>query len=300
MKHSVLLAIFLGALGTANISHGADKPVESVGDNHIVESPKPQVEPLAPVTLTPLADAKGKKVRVVAPKLFDAPRVTRSLKIAVYFGGGAGKSNSQLLVTAAERLEGATAIAISPEELSTVNLSQFDILVFAGGSGSGQARAIGENGLNKVRDFVRNGGGYLGICAGAYLACSGYDWSLGLINAKTRSRQWQRGGGAVGLQLSEAGQQIFGKVEEKFPVRYNNGPIIEPFGSESLPSYQTVLTFKDELAENNTPVGLMKDTPAAVTAIYGKGRVLAISPHFEGTKNMEDFLPTGLVWLGEK
>ena len=172
--------------------------------------------------------------------------------------------------------------------------------MFAGGSGSKQAAAIGEKGVANVRQFVRDGGGYLGICAGAYLACSGYDWSLGLINAKTRSRQWQRGGGAVALELSEAGQDIFGKVEGHFPVRYNNGPIIEPFGSPDLPAYQTIATFRDELAENGTPTGLMVNTPAAVSAVYGRGRVIAISPHFEGTTNMENFLPRGLVWLGEK
>ncbi|BCM90671.1 hypothetical protein IAD21_02528 [Abditibacteriota bacterium] len=179
-------------------------------------------------------------------------------------------------------------------------MSQFDILVFAGGSGSGQSKAIGEVGLGNVRKFVKNGGSYLGICAGAYLACSNYPWSLGLMNAKTRSTKWMRGGGAVALELTANGQKIFGDVKQTFPVRYNNGPIIEPDNKPDAPPYTVIAYFRNELAEHNTPVGLMKDTPAAMCSQYGKGRVLTISPHFEGTKNAENFLPTALAWLGDK
>nr|RYX81936.1 MAG: biofilm PGA synthesis protein PgaB [bacterium] len=253
------------------------------------------------ITNTPLADAKDAKVKVVmAPGLFSAPKVPRPLKMAVYFGGGAGKGNSDLLVTAGKRLEGAVVDPIGPEEVGTKDLSQYDIIVFAGGSGSGQSKAIGEKGLEAVRTFVKNGGSYLGICAGAYLACSNYPWSLGLMNAKTRSSKWQRGGGAVALELTGDGQKLFGDVEEKFPVRYNNGPIIEPDNKPDAPPYTVIAYFRDELAEHGTPVGLMKDTPAAMCSQYGKGKVLTISPHFEGTKNAENFLPTALAWLGDK
>lgn len=268
--------------------------------------PSPSARPEATaitqiITQTPLADPKGTKIKVVmAPGLFAAPKVTRPLKMAVYYGGGAGKDNSDLLVKAGKRLEGAVVEPISPEEVGTKDLSQYDIIVFAGGSGSGQAKAIGEKGLEAVRSYVKNGGSYLGICAGAYLACSNYTWSLGLMNAKTRSPKWQRGGGAVALELTGDGQKLFGDVEKTFPVRYNNGPIIEPDNKPDAPPYTVLAYFRDELAEHVTPGGLMKDTPAAMCSQYGQGKVLTISPHFEGTKNAENFLPTALAWLGEK
>ena len=259
-------------------------------------------EPVADeITTTPLADAVGKKVKVVAPRgLFAPPKVTRPLKVAVYYGPGAGEGNADLLVTATKRLEGALATPLSPTEFGTVDLSQFDIVVFAGGSGSGQAAALGETGRAKVREFVENGGGYLGICAGAYLATSGYPWSLGILNARTISSKWRRGGGAVGLELTDDGRKIFGAVKNTFPVRYNNGPVIEAMHSPKLPEFETVAYFRDELAENETPVGIMKDSPAATASSFGKGRVFTISPHFEGTKNMENFLPRALAWLSER
>ena len=37
-----------------------------------------------------------------------------------------------------------------------------------------KAAALGPKGLAELRAFVVNGGGYVGICAGAYLGLSGY------------------------------------------------------------------------------------------------------------------------------
>lgn len=255
----------------------------------------------AEVTKTPQADSKEAHVRVIAqPGLFKAPVVTRPLKIAVYTGGGAGEGNANLLVTAGNRLAGAECIKLAPEDYSKVDLAQFDILVFAGGSGSKQAAALGETGRAAIRDYVQKGGGYLGICAGAYLATAGYPWSLGILDAKTRSTKWARGGGAVSLELTDDAKAIFGVSGEKFPIRYNNGPVIEPFNSPDIPDYKVAAYFRDELAENGTPAGLMKDSPAMAYGTFGKGKVMAISPHAEGTKNLENLLPDVLAWLGDK
>ncbi len=72
-------------------------------------------------------------------------------------------------------------------------LKDFDLVMFTGGSGSAEAEGLGEAGREEVRKFVREGGGYVGICAGAYLACSGFEWGLGVMNARTVSQKWRRG-----------------------------------------------------------------------------------------------------------
>ena len=66
---------------------------------------------------------------------------------------------------------------------------------FSGGSGSRQANTIGLAGRENVQRFVKAGGGYVGICAGAYLACAGFNWGIGILNAKTPSSLWERGQG---------------------------------------------------------------------------------------------------------
>lgn len=66
-----------------------------------------------------------------------------------------------------------------------------DVLLFPGGSGSKQGKALGEAGRSHVRQFTREGGGVIGICAGAYLCSSHYSWSLGLMNAAVFSPHFE-------------------------------------------------------------------------------------------------------------
>ena len=102
------------------------------------------------------------------------------------------------------------------------------------------------------------------------------------------------------MQLTKDGNAILGDVKDPFPVRYNNGPVIVPDDKAELPAYQVVAYFRNEIAKKPEQVGQMKDTPAIVSTTYGTGRVMTISPHFEGTKNMENVLPTVIEWLSEK
>ena len=47
---------------------------------------------------------------------------------------------------------------------------EYDALIFPGGSGNGEATALGEVGLDAVRAHVAAGGGYIGTCGGSFLA----------------------------------------------------------------------------------------------------------------------------------
>ncbi|MET0262061.1 MAG: BPL-N domain-containing protein [Rariglobus sp.] len=239
-------------------------------------------------------DINGHRTIVAAP-----PAVSRTLSIAIYEGPGSGKGGVDNVSERASQIPGAKITRLTPEQVGTVDLSQFDIVAFSGGSGSGQARAIGEAGRANVKKFVENGGGYLGICAGAYLATSGYDWSLGILNAKTVSPKWQRGRTFVDLEVSKDGEAIIGATPEPtFKCRYNNGPIIASMGRTDIPAYTTVAWFRSEISENGSPEGVMINSPAAAYATYGKGRVFVISPHPENTPGLEHFVPRALLWLG--
>jgi glutamine amidotransferase-like uncharacterized protein len=176
-------------------------------------------------------------------------------------------------------------------------LKDYDVVVFTGGSGSKQAAGIGEAGKAEVRRFVENGGGYIGICGGAYLACSGFSWSLGVLDAKTVSSKWMRGKGDVQIEVNAAGAKTTGIPAKQQPVRYANGPIIKPAGREEVPDYETLATFRTELAENDTPKGVMVNTPAWVRGGYGKGRVLISSPHPEQTAGMDAWVEHAVRWV---
>lgn len=188
-------------------------------------------------------------------------------------------------------------VVFKPEDIRAGKLAGFHVVMFTGGSGSKQAEAIGEDGRAKVREFVEAGGGYIGICAGAYLACSGFSWGVKVLDAKTASPKWRRGEGNVKLELTERGREVFGAPTGQFDVRYVNGPILVPANVELLPDFEPLAFFRTELAKNDTPVGLMVNSPAIVGGNCGKGRVLVSSPHPEQTPGLEHFVPRAVRWV---
>lgn len=225
-----------------------------------------------------------------------APAKSKPVKVAIYQGPGAPESSAQNVGKVIKLLPGATARIITAEEVGSLDLTAFDAVVFPGGSASQQAKAIGEAGKTNVKEYVKNGGGYVGICAGAYLACTNFDWSLGIMNASTVSSKWMRGSGYVDLEVAHDGRPILGEVNEVFKVRYNNGPIIKPSARADLPSYRALSFFRTEVAKNGTPVGVMVDSPAQAISSYGKGRVFISSPHPENTPGLEYLIPRGILW----
>jgi len=71
------------------------------------------------------------------------------------------------------------------------NLSDYDILCIPGGFPSVFSEDFGPAGMQKIRDFVDNGGCYMGFCGGTMLAVNKVIWNgqvdtfetLGLVNA---------------------------------------------------------------------------------------------------------------------
>ncbi len=49
---------------------------------------------------------------------------------------------------------------------------RFRMIYVNGGKSAGHGKSLGEAGLRRVRDFVKNGGSYLGSCAGAYMTAT--------------------------------------------------------------------------------------------------------------------------------
>lgn len=190
-------------------------------------------------------------------------------------------------------------VKLNAEQLRTQDWSDSKAIIFTGGSGSGQSKTIGPEGVKKVHDFVENGGGYVGICAGAYLACEGFSWGLKILDAKTVSSKWKRGEGTVKLEFTSKGQEILGFKSGEHKIRYANGPIYCAANIETLPDYEPLALFRTELAENDSPKGVMVNAPAMVASQFGKGRVLCSSPHPEQTAGMESWIVNATLWVAK-
>ena len=209
-----------------------------------------------------------------------------ALKVGMFSAKGVSGNGPSSL----ERLlrEGFDVRRFGARDVQDGALQQFDVVVFPGGSGSGQARALGSSGRERVRNFVQRGGGYVGICAGAYLAANNYEWSLDILDADVIDRKhWARGRGTVQLAWADGARAVVG-APSKGAVRYANGPIYARSGDAALDDFVVLATYRSEINTNGAPEGVMLDAPAIVRGAFGKGRVVCSSPHPEQTEGLEE------------
>ena len=157
------------------------------------------------------------------------------------------------------------------------------------------------SGRMKVREFISDGGAYVGICAGCYLACENFSWSLKILDAKTISGKWMRGHADLELEFSSNFPTPEMNVKLPNPkIFYANGPVMKAAHSDAIPDFETIAFFKTETAQNGTPKGIQKGSPAIMRSKFGKGRVVGISPHPELSDGLRDVLPALLNWSLEE
>jgi glutamine amidotransferase-like uncharacterized protein len=225
--------------------------------------------------------------------------VGKVIRVLIYDdagGGGQGPANVSKCLAASAAKEFGFAI-VSAEQIRAGRLKEADVLVQPGGSGSKQAEALKPEGREAIKAFVRGGGGYVGICAGAYLASADYTWSLHILNAKVVDRQhWARGTGEVKVRMSAEGRKLFGVNDEVVSVFYGQGPLLAPAEEAGLPAYQTLGTYETEIAKKGAPAGVMKGTTAFAAAGFGKGRVVCLSPHPEKSAELGGMIRRAVEW----
>ena len=232
--------------------------------------------------------------------LFPAPSsdsASRPLLIGIFEGEGSAESGITNVIASLRALPAAQIIRLDPESILRENLSRFDVLAFTGGYSVRQAKSLGPAGKDAVRRYVAEGGRYFGICAGAYLAVVGEEWSLGLLNARLAPGNRWRGQTFLDIELTPEGRAALAPVDVVFKIRYNNGPVIRPLGRPDLPPYVVLASFRGEIVRKDGQPGIMMGTPAIVMAPYGRGRVLTISPHAENTPGIENLIPLAIIEL---
>ena len=238
------------------------------------------------------------------------PRETKVLRIAVYDAGGVGGRGPRELEHIFLGMDDVLTRRVGGTGIREGVLRQFDLIIFPGGSGSKQAAALEPAGREAVRGFVEKGGGYMGICAGSYLAAANYKWSLAISNHQTycetlelpdigRKSMWYRGPSAtVKMELTDEGRAILGDVKGRMDVRYHNGPVMSPMGKAGLKAFRSLATFRSEVSKYKPQKDTMVNTPAIIAGNFGKGRVLCISPHPESVPALNSMVQNAIRWAG--
>lgn len=230
---------------------------------------------------------------------------TNALHLALFQQDPADQQTLAPLVELFDQDTDFTWSAVSASQIRTGALHGYDVVVFPGGSGSAMATSLREEGRQAVRRFVNDGGGYVGICGGAFLATAKYDWSLGLVNARTltgtvkvpgqgEAAMAARGAGTVKIEMTTLGEELFGRHPRLLDVQFSSGPVILPADLADMPPFATLAIYCTETWLHEQQRGTMVGTPAIVAAPYGQGRVILFSPHPETSKGLEGFVRTAV------
>ncbi len=229
----------------------------------------------------------------VPPSAAQPPAV---IPVALFVDGGVGGKGPDMFEETANATADLKVARVTGADIRAGELKGFRVLVVPGGSGSGEAKALDAAGREAVKAFVREGGCYVGICAGCYLASTGYSWSLDLLPAKVIDRaNWLRGTGMLKVEFTADGKEWMRPAEPLALCKYANGPILEaiPGSREKL---IPLAYFREELVPNGSKPGVMLNTPAAVAARYGRGWAVGVSPHPEQTDGLKQVVPSAIRW----
>jgi len=155
--------------------------------------------------------------------------------------------------------EGVTGVGIRPEDIGRIDLSQFSVIHFP----QGPRFQIDPRQVQHIVDYVKNGGGYVGCCQGAFFA-----EKLKLVDVKCYAMDvW----GLYNIALSAEPHFVKGGRDGTIRMHFGNGPImVGGKDCEVLGTY--ALSFP-----TGKPVAIL-------TGKCGKGNVVLFGTHPLGEK----------------
>ena len=191
----------------------------------------------------------------------------------------------------------ARTVAVCPEDIREGILDRCIGVLFPGGTGRGIAAALHPDGVQRVREFVAKGGGYFGVCAGAYFASSGRPDYAGMIPLQ-HDKAWEKGHTKLKLGLTPEGAALLGPEFLHIETFYNCGPVFPDLAPQGRRAPVSVLA-KFESPSTDAKGVVRKEmvgTAAIISMPWEKGRIMIISPHPEATPKFRPLVARAIGW----
>lgn len=211
----------------------------------------------------------------------------KKVKIALFVDKGASGNGVLHLASLIAHSPQTELIPFMASDIRAGKLKDVDVLVMPGGGSRKQCNAIGKEHWEKVRDFLRNGGGYVGTCAGMFnvLECR--------MKLLPFDRYPNAGGSTayVTVEISPEGAKILGLKPGNRVVRYSGGPVaykLEKSASEGKGISLGV--FKSSVSRSKEQEGKFIGSPAWIYGTFGKGKIIATSFHPEYRESTHDMM----------
>ena len=181
-------------------------------------------------------------------------------------------------------------------------LDGLDLVIQPGGGCTKQYKALGEDGAEAIRRFVKGGGKYYGVCAGAFLAMqqSRKDYPrLGLIPFKGDDPSHYRGDGPIKIALTDDGVAALDTTNRTRTVIYFGGPAAVPGEPVEDTDVKVLAEYAGRLINTKQPepVEEMAGKGAFLGGRVGKGKVFISCPHPEKQEQTMDLVRSGMKFL---
>lgn len=220
-------------------------------------------------------------------------KASRPLRAAVFVGVGSMGLSSTELIRYVARSPELDISFVDGEDMRNGALNSFDLLVMPGGMSGTIVGEMGPKGVENFKEFVRRGGGYVGMCAGNVILLEDeyrVAYGCGMI---PYSRYGSAGDAMTSMTLTDEGAKALGMKKGTFDVWYSGGPIM-------FRRHDEVPDAKIETwgvyASNITNEGWgarMVGNVSCIGGTYGKGRIAATACHPE-FRHSADPLAKGL------
>lgn len=150
------------------------------------------------------------------------------------------------------------------------------LFVMPGGADLYYCETLNGDGNARIRTYVGNGGSYLGICAGAYYACTAIEWAKDTDQEICGPRELAfYNGTAIGPVSEFLPNGINGSWMHAAPLLYHDGQIL----LETRTHYEGGPVFSENAG--SVLARYQNGGAAIVECTHGKGRVILSSPHIE-------------------
>ncbi len=207
---------------------------------------------------------------------------------------------------------------IRAADIGTRGLQDCSALVVPGGWASNKIKALGEPGISGIRQFVKEGGMYVGFCGGAGLATRD---GIGLLDAKRRPTHARVPGFSGRIRLMLQDDPLWNGIDDPvfrawWPSQLIVGErvsILARYGEACADAFSSDLNVGDVLAVGNWEeleeyygINLdprrMRNEPSVIRGTYGRGTVLLSLVHFDSPGDSNGKVVLGNLWnsLGER
>ncbi|MBR4172399.1 MAG: hypothetical protein IKR48_12170 [Kiritimatiellae bacterium] len=207
-----------------------------------------------------------------------------SLRVGVFMGKGARSIGAFQWLALTTMTRGVKAVPIDGPAVRAGVLDNIDVVVMPGGRSVQEAASLEKEGREKLKAFIRRGGGYVGTCAGCCLLMQetkGHPNMLGVVPFTFG----ENGGGSHAdllIRFNKRANELAGIPAKTQRIRFSEGPVPVPTKPVEGANIEVVGNFASDInSESMAPKAPLSGHIAALAGTYGEGRIFVTAVHPE-------------------